>query len=189
MISKKLWPLQSPFSITSTITTNPPFPSPFLVKLLAALCNIYWLIYKHEDTHLAFFFKCLMALLFPAQFSQRSFARLLSSVVLVRPGIRAIVFALVLQLMLLIRGCLMDRLGPWGAGSLMPFKIHSLTINVNLALAASEGCCLGIFPLEMGLISRGSRPITGGTFLFPGDWSYCIAAIIDLLCLTLVSSI
>ena len=105
----------------NAITTNPPFPSPFLVKLLAALCNIYWLIYKHEGTHLALFFKCLMAPLSLAQFSQRSFPRLLSSVVLIRPGIRAIVFASVLQLMLLIRGCLMRRLGPWGAGSLMPF--------------------------------------------------------------------
>lgn len=47
------------------------------------------------------------------------------------------------------------------------FEIHSLTIGVKLALATCRGCCLGIFPLAIGLISRGSRLVAKGTiFLF-----------------------
>ena len=59
-------------------TTNLCFASPFLIKLLAARCKIYWLICKHEDTTLGLFFKCLMALLSPAQFSERSFLKFCS---------------------------------------------------------------------------------------------------------------
>ena len=90
--------------------------------------------------------------------------------------------------MLLIRVCLMPRLGPWGAGSLMPFWSTYASTQCWISPGNSQGMLpRASFSLAIGLISRGSSSIAGvQVFSF---YRACVCGHLDPFILLFICSI